>query len=93
MAGGAADCAFWIRQVARATKIFEYKFFGTRLPVSAAAKQLKSFLLKYKGMGLSVGTIVAGTDRVHGGNKPSCKKKQKSSSCKKKQKSSFFQFF
>lgn len=66
MAGGAADCAFWIRRIARQTKLIENDFMST-LPVSAVAKLLAATLREYKGSGLSVGTMVVGMD----GAKPS----------------------
>lgn len=61
MAGGAADCAHWIKKVSRQIKILEHRF-GSILPVAAVAKLLSSTLRMYKGSELSVGTMVAGVD-------------------------------
>lgn len=62
MAGGAADCAYWIRRISRVSKLLAYKF-GQTLGVASVAKLLSSNLREYKGMGLSVGTMVAGFDK------------------------------
>lgn len=61
MAGGAADCAHWIRRVTRQIKLYEYQY-QSRLPVRAVARQLAQSLREYRGLGLSVGTMVAGID-------------------------------
>lgn len=61
MAGGAADCAHWIKKISRQLKILEHRF-STMLPVVAVAKLLSSTLRIYKGSDLSVGTMIAGVD-------------------------------
>lgn len=50
MAGGAADCAFWIRQISLRSKIFSYNY-GDSLSVSSFAKLLSTTLRDYKGKG------------------------------------------
>ena len=70
MAGGAADCAFWIRRTARQAKVLEYEH-GSPLRVCSVAKILAASLREYRGSELSVGTMVAGYDLQL--NKPACK--------------------
>ena len=62
MAGGAADCAFWIRRTARQAKVLEYEH-GSPLKVRSVAKLLAASLREYRGSELSVGTMVAGYDQ------------------------------
>lgn len=53
MAGGAADCAYWIRRSSRVKNMMEYKLdatFGAR----AVARMLSSALREYKGQGIIV---------------------------------------
>ena len=61
MAGGAADCAHWIRRVARRAKMLE-EDFGSTLPVVAVARLFARSLREFKGSDLSIGTMVAGVD-------------------------------
>jgi 20S proteasome alpha/beta subunit len=61
MAGGAADCAFWIRRTARQAQVLEHEY-GSALRVGAIAKLLASSLREHRHSGLSVGTMVAGWD-------------------------------
>jgi len=65
MAGGAADCSFWIRRIGKQVKLFEYDN-NTKMPVHAVAKLLSSTLKEYRGAGLSVGTMVSGWDKING---------------------------
>jgi len=65
MAGGAADCSFWIRRIAKQVKLYEYDN-NTKMTVGAVAKLLSSTLKEYRGAGLSVGTMVSGWDNVNG---------------------------
>lgn len=62
MAGGAADCGFWQRLVARQCRVHELR---NKEPVSvaAASKLLANLVYQYKGMGLSLGTMVCGWDK------------------------------
>jgi len=59
MAGGAADCAFWERDLGRQCRLYELRN-GERISVAAASKLLASTLYSYRGYGLSVGTMITG---------------------------------
>ena len=63
MAGGAADCAFWERHLGEQCRLYELRN-KERVSVAAASKMLASTLYQYKGMGLSMGTMVAGWDKA-----------------------------
>jgi len=65
MAGGAADCSFWERNLAQQAHLHELKE-GKRITVRAASKLLANMVYGYKGMGLSMGTMVAGWDTGKG---------------------------
>ena len=53
MAGGAADCSFWERVLAKQCRIFELRN-KERISVAAASKLLANMVYNYKGMGLSM---------------------------------------
>lgn len=53
MAGGAADCSFWIRRVAHSVKLLEERH-ATPFPISAKARLLSTFLKEYRGRGKSL---------------------------------------
>lgn len=61
MAGGAADCQFWERNLGRQCRLYELNH-GKRITVRAASKLLANTVFSYRGMGLSMGTMVAGWD-------------------------------
>ncbi|GKT27630.1 Proteasome subunit beta type-5 [Aduncisulcus paluster] len=61
MAGGAADCDYWERRLARRVRLRELES-KEEVTVAAASRMLANMLYYYKGMGLSVGTMVAGFD-------------------------------
>lgn len=61
MAGGAADCQFWERNLGRQCRLYELAH-GKRITVRAASKLLANTVYSYRGMGLSMGTMVAGWD-------------------------------
>lgn len=63
MAGGAADCLFWQRFLGTQVRIWELRN-KTRITVSAASKMLANTMSRYRGMGLSMGTMVAGWDKT-----------------------------
>lgn len=65
MAGGAADCSFWERNLAFQCRVHELRE-GSRISVAAASKILGNILYQYRGRGLSVGTMIAGWDQTHG---------------------------
>lgn len=61
MAGGAADCQFWERNLGMQCRLHELDS-GKRISVRAASKLLANTMYSYKGMGLSMGTMIAGWD-------------------------------
>merc|ERR1719391_930405 len=62
MAGGAADCMFWERALAKQCRIYELRN-KERISVAAASKLLANIVYDYKGMGLSMGTMIVGWDK------------------------------
>lgn len=62
MAGGAADCSFWERVLAQQCRIYELRN-KERISVAAASKLLANIVYGYKGMGLSMGTMICGWDK------------------------------
>jgi len=65
MAGGAADCSFWERNLALQVRIHALRE-GKRISVAAASKLLANTIYSYRGMGLSMGTMIAGWDKGRG---------------------------
>jgi len=65
MAGGAADCSFWERNLAFSCRVHELRE-GKRITVAAASKLLGNTVYNYRGMGLSMGTMIAGWDEATG---------------------------
>lgn len=63
MAGGAADCSFWERNLGRECRLYELRN-KERISVAAASKLLSNMVYSYKGMGLSMGTMVTGWDKT-----------------------------
>merc|ERR1712243_43086 len=61
MAGGAADCSYWERVLAKHCRIYELRN-KERISVAAASKLLANIVYGYKGMGLSMGTMICGWD-------------------------------
>eukprot|EP00056_Hartaetosiga_gracilis_P005015 m.80367 g.80367 ORF g.80367 m.80367 type:complete len:304 (-) comp12016_c0_seq3:672-1583(-) len=62
MAGGAADCSYWERVLAMECRLYELRN-GERISVAAASKILANIVYNYRGMGLSMGTMVCGWDK------------------------------
>ncbi|CAH1779466.1 unnamed protein product [Owenia fusiformis] len=62
MAGGAADCSYWERVLAKQCRIHELRN-KERISVAAASKLLANIVYNYKGMGLSMGTMICGWDK------------------------------
>jgi 20S proteasome subunit beta 5 len=62
MAGGAADCSFWERVLAQQCRVYELRN-KERISVAAASKLLANIVYGYKGMGLSMGTMICGWDK------------------------------
>jgi len=65
MAGGAADCSFWERNLAYQCRLWELRE-GKRISVAAASKLLANTVYSYRGMGLSMGTMISGWDETKG---------------------------
>eukprot|EP00252_Welwitschia_mirabilis_P020356 TRINITY_DN4973_c0_g1_i1.p1 TRINITY_DN4973_c0_g1~~TRINITY_DN4973_c0_g1_i1.p1 ORF type:complete len:269 (-),score=67.83 TRINITY_DN4973_c0_g1_i1:195-1001(-) len=61
MAGGAADCQFWHRNLGIKCRLHELAN-KRRISVTGASKLLANILYSYRGMGLSIGTMIAGYD-------------------------------
>ena len=53
MAGGAADCQFWERNLGRQCRLYELAH-GKRITVRGASKLLANTMFSYRGMGLSM---------------------------------------
>ncbi|NXI38642.1 PSB5 protein, partial [Galbula dea] len=62
MAGGAADCSFWQRLLARQCRVYQLRN-KEAISVAAASKLLANMVYQYKGMGLSMGTMLCGWDK------------------------------
>ncbi|KAI8147104.1 proteasome component PRE2 [Fennellomyces sp. T-0311] len=62
LAGGAADCQYWERELGRRCRLYELRN-KERISVAAASKLLANMVYSYKGMGLSMGTMVTGWDQ------------------------------
>jgi len=62
MAGGAADCSFWERVLSKNCRVYELRN-KERISVAAASKLLANMVYEYKGMGLSMGTMICGWDK------------------------------
>merc|ERR1712121_592031 len=62
MAGGAADCMYWERVLSKQCRLYELRNHE-RISVAAASKLLSNICFQYKGMGLSMGVMVAGYDK------------------------------
>merc|ERR1711935_1085870 len=63
MAGGAADCSFWMRHLGKEARLHELRH-KERMSVAAASKLLANILYSYQGYGLSVGSMIAGWDKT-----------------------------
>ncbi|OXG80318.1 proteasome component PRE2 [Cryptococcus neoformans var. grubii Br795] len=63
MAGGAADCQYWETYLGMQCRLHELRN-KERISVAAASKILSNIVYQYKGMGLSMGTMVCGWDKT-----------------------------
>lgn len=63
MAGGAADCQYWETYLGMQCRLHELRN-GERISVAAASKILSNIVYQYKGMGLSMGTMICGWDKT-----------------------------
>ncbi|KAF5299585.1 hypothetical protein FQR65_LT09390 [Abscondita terminalis] len=62
LAGGAADCVYWDRVLAKQCRMYELRN-RERISVAAASKLMANMVYNYKGMGLSMGMMIAGWDK------------------------------
>lgn len=62
MAGGAADCSYWERVLAMRCRLYELRN-KEKISVAAASKLLANMVYGYKGMDLSMGTMICGWDK------------------------------
>ncbi|XP_037953374.1 proteasome subunit beta type-5 [Teleopsis dalmanni] len=62
LAGGAADCVYWDRVLAKECRLHELRN-KERISVAAASKIMQNIAHEYKGMGLSMGMMLAGYDK------------------------------
>lgn len=62
LAGGAADCVYWDRVLAKECRLHELRN-RERISVAAASKIMANIIFNYKGMGLSMGMMLAGYDK------------------------------
>jgi 20S proteasome subunit beta 5 len=60
MAGGAADCSFWIRYLRSEAKAHQLLNDGQGISVARASRILSNYLYENRGMNLSVGTMIMG---------------------------------
>ncbi|KAI5842400.1 nucleophile aminohydrolase [Morchella snyderi] len=65
MAGGAADCQYWLNYLGIECRLHELRH-KRRISVAAASKILSNLVYSYKGMGLSMGTMMAGVTALEG---------------------------
>ena len=65
MAGGAADCQYWLGYLGMQCRLWELRN-KRRVSVAAASKMLANLVYSYKGMGLSMGTMCAGVTKLEG---------------------------
>jgi len=63
MAGGAADCSFWERNLGTQCRMYELRN-KRRVSVATASKMLANTMYSYRGRGLSMGTMVCGWDET-----------------------------
>jgi len=63
MAGGAADCLFWERNLGRMCRLHELRN-KEKISVAAASKLLANIMYSYRGYGLSIGTMICGYDKT-----------------------------
>ncbi|KAK2920770.1 proteasome subunit beta type-8 [Channa argus] len=62
MSGSAADCQYWERLLAKECRLYRLRN-NERISVAAASKLLCNMMLGYRGMGLSVGSMICGWDK------------------------------
>nr|XP_040045254.1 proteasome subunit beta type-8-like [Gasterosteus aculeatus aculeatus] len=60
MSGSAADCQYWERLLAKECRLYRLRS-NHRISVAAASKLLCNIMLGYRGMGLSMGSMICGS--------------------------------
>ena len=60
MAGGAADCSYWIRFLRSEAKMHELLQEGRGISVARASRILSNIMYQNRGLDLSVGTMIMG---------------------------------
>lgn len=68
MAGGAADCSFWIRLLRSEAKMHELLHEGRGISVARASRLISNVLYQNRGLDLSVGTMIMGYHHRDGFN-------------------------
>ena len=66
MAGGAADCLYWIRKIQAEAWLYEMKNDGKRMSVARSSRLLSNMLFNMRQHELSVGTMIMGYDDDEG---------------------------
>ena len=61
MAGGAADCLFWEENLGRMVQLYELEH-NEELTSASASRMFSNMMYRYRGKGLSIGSIVGGSD-------------------------------
>jgi len=65
IAGGAADCSYWQRDLSYRCRMHELRE-GRRITTAAASKLLSNTVYGYRGRGLSMGIMIGGFDENKG---------------------------
>jgi len=65
MAGGAADCSFWIRKLQAEARHYEMAEDGKKISVARLSRLLSDYLYGNRHIDLSIGTMIMGFD-LHG---------------------------
>ena len=68
MAGGAADCSYWIRRLRSDAAFYELTNDNNRMSVARASRILSNYLYQLRGLKLSVGTMIVGFDGDNNSN-------------------------
>jgi 20S proteasome subunit beta 5 len=61
MAGGAADCLFWEENLGRMVQLYELEN-NEEMSCASSSQMFANMMYRYRGRGLSIGSIVAGCD-------------------------------
>ena len=61
MAGGAADCLFWEENLGRIVNLYELEY-QEEMTSASASRIFSNMMYRYRGRGLSIGSIIGGSD-------------------------------